>query len=101
MQIYKLLGSSDLIGNPMSFVNKLGKGVFEFVSEPSKGLLKGPDEFVGGVGKGVQSLVTNVVSGGFDSVSKITGSLYSVVKNVGGEKNTQIERPDNVVEGVY
>ena len=53
MQFYKLLGSADLIGNPVGFVNKLGTGVYELISEPSKGLLKGPDEFVGGVGKGV------------------------------------------------
>lgn len=53
MQFYKLIGSSDIIGNPVGLVNKLGTGVYEFVSEPTKGLLKGPDEFVGGVGKGV------------------------------------------------
>ena len=53
-------------------------------------MLKGPDEFIGGIGKGVQSLVGNVISGGFESISKITGSLYSVVKNVSGEKNVQL-----------
>lgn len=82
-------------------MNKLGTGVYEFVSEPTKGLLRGPDEFVGGVGKGVQSLVTNVISGGFESVGKITGSLYNVVKNVGGEKKTDIKAPDHVIDGVY
>jgi len=76
-----------MIGNPVGLVDKLGTGVFEFVSEPAKGLLKGPDEFIGGIGKGIQSLVGNVVSGGFESISKITGSLYTVVKNVSGEKN--------------
>lgn len=86
-QFYKLIGSSDIIGNPLGLVDKLGTGVFEMVTEPAKGLLRGPDEFVGGVGKGVQSLVGNVVSGGFESISKISGSLYSVFKNVGGEKN--------------
>ena len=60
-QFYKLLGSSDLIGNPVGLIGKLGTGVFELVSEPAKGLLKGPDEFVGGVGKGIQSVVGNVV----------------------------------------
>jgi hypothetical protein len=44
---------------------------------------------VGGIGKGVQSLVTNIVGGGFDSVSKITGSLYTVLKNVSGDKQTE------------
>lgn len=35
MQFYKLIGSSDLIGNPVGLVNKLGTGVYEFVKEPT------------------------------------------------------------------
>ena len=41
--MYKLLGSADMIGNPIGLVNKLGTGVYEFVSEPAKGLLKSHD----------------------------------------------------------
>jgi phage-related protein len=95
-----LLGSSDIIGNPVGLVDKLGTGVFEFIAEPTKGLLKGPDEFIGGIGKGVQSLVGNVISGGFDSLSKISGSLYSVVKNVSGDKNAKIEKSKNIGQGL-
>ena len=84
------MGSSDIIGNPTGLINKLGTGVYELISEPSKGLLRGPDEFIEGVGKGVQSLVSNVISGSFESMSKITGSLYTVVKNVSGENNVTI-----------
>ena len=86
LQFYKLIGSSDLLGNPVGFVDKLGSGVFEFINEPRKGLIKGPKEFVGGIGKGVTSLVSGVVSASFDSVSKITGSLYSMAKNVTGQE---------------
>lgn len=85
-QFYKIIGSSDLIGNPLGLVDKLGTGVLEFFNEPRKGLMKGPEEFVGGVTKGVKSLTTNVVSGSMDSISKVTGSLYTVLKNVAGEK---------------
>jgi len=53
------------------------------------------------VGKGVQSLVSNVISGSFESMSKITGSLYSVVKNVSGEQNVQIRKSEHIVEGIY
>lgn len=94
------MGSSDLIGNPIGLVDKLGTGVYEFISEPTKGLLRGPDEFIGGIGKGCQSLVGNVVSGGFESLSKVTGSLYTVVKNVGGEKNTQIKKSEDIGQGI-
>lgn len=46
-------------------------------------------------------MVSNVVSGGFESVGKITGSLYNVVKNVGGEKKQEIKAPEHVIDGVY
>jgi len=103
LQFYKLIGSSDILGNPVGLIDKLGTGVFEFFNEPRKGLLKGPHEFVGGIGKGVKSLVTNVVSGGFDSISKITGSLYGVFKNVSGDKAElqNFKKPEGAAQGVY
>ena len=103
LQFYKIIGSSDMIGNPMGLIDKLGTGVFEFFNEPRKGLLKGPGAFATGVGKGVKSLVSGVVSGGFGSVSRITGSLYSVVRQVGGDENSyeRINRNDTAAYGIY
>lgn len=85
MQSYKLLGSSDLIGNPIGLVDKVGTGVIEFFGEPVRGIVKGPKDFAQGMGKGARSLVGNVVGGSFDTVTKITGSLYGLVKVAGGE----------------
>lgn len=99
LQIYKILGSSDLLGNPLGLIDKLGTGVFEFVAEPAKGMLKGPKAFASGVGKGVRSLVGGVVSGGFGSVSKITGSLYNVVREVSGDEPEL--RRDNTKIGTF
>ena len=79
LQFYRILGSSELLGNPIGLIDKLGTGVYEFFNEPAKGLLQGPKGFVSGVGKGVKSLVSNVIGGSFESVSKITGSLYKIV----------------------
>ncbi|CAG9318027.1 unnamed protein product [Blepharisma stoltei] len=102
-QLYKILGSSDLIGNPVQLIDKLGKGVYQFISEPYKGLLKNPKEFVKGVGKGVKGLVGGVVTGGFGSISKITGSLYGVLKNVSGDEEgaDRIKETRNVVTGTF
>jgi hypothetical protein len=100
-QFYKVLGSSDLLGNPIGLIDNLGTGVIEFFSEPYKGLIKGPEEFVGGVSKGVKSLVGNVLAGGFGSVSKIAGSLHDIVKEVGGErKMTKKEKKGGILSGV-
>lgn len=35
--------------------------------------------------KGARSLIGNVVGGSFDSVTKITGSLYGLMKVAGGD----------------
>lgn len=100
-QFYKILGSSELLGNPIGLIDNLGTGVLEFFSEPYKGLIKGPDAFVGGVAKGVKSLVGNLVSGGFGSVSKIAGSLHDIVKEVGGgDRRSDIDRQGNIIDGV-
>ena len=80
MEFYKILGSSDLIGNPVGLIDKLGTGVVEFFNEPRKGFLQGPAQFGKGIAKGVNSLVSNVIGGGLDTVSKITGSLYAAAK---------------------
>lgn len=101
LQFYKVLGSSDLLGNPIGLIDKLGSGVLEFFSEPYKGLLKGPGEFVDGVNKGVRALVGNVIAGSFGSVSKITGSLYNIVHEVGGNDQIALKEGDNVFTGVY
>jgi len=79
-RFYCLLGSMDIIGNPIGLLDRLGSGVFEFFNEPRKGILKGPKEFAEGLNKGVKSLVTNVVGGGLNSVSRVTGSLYTLFK---------------------
>jgi hypothetical protein len=101
LQFYKVIGSSDLLGNPIGLIDKLGSGVLEFFSEPYKGMLKGPGEFVEGVSKGVRALVGNVISGSFGSVSKITGSLYTIVHEATGHEPSQLKEGDNVFTGVY
>ena len=93
-QFYKLMGSSDIIGNPVGFVSKLGSGVFEFISEPTKGLLKSPKEFGKGLYKGSKAFTTGLISASFDSTSKITGSVYSILKNVSGQEIVFQRNPD-------
>ena len=81
-QIYKIIFSMDLIGNPINLVEGLGTGIYEFFNEPRKGLLKGPAEFGLGIAKGTKALVSNIVGSGFKSASKITGSLLNASKNL-------------------
>lgn len=74
-------------------MDKVGLGIYEMARDPLQGMKQGPSGFVYGVGSGMQGVVKGVVGGGFESLSKTTGSLYTVVKqstgnedNRGGEK---------------
>jgi vacuolar protein sorting-associated protein 13A/C len=83
-QWHKLLGSSDLIGNPYGLLDKVGTGFKEAATEPLIGLLQGPEQFAYGVRKGVGGLMSGVFGGGFESLGKISQSLISVTSDVRG-----------------
>ena len=52
MQIMKLFGNIDILGNPVNLVRGLGTGFSDFFQKPAKGIVKGPLEgIVGVVGK--------------------------------------------------
>lgn len=40
--VLKLIGASNLLGNPINFVNALGTGVEDFFYQPKMGFVKGP-----------------------------------------------------------
>jgi hypothetical protein len=77
LQIYALIGSADILGNPLGLVNNLGTGVKDFFYEPAAGLVKSPQDFVVGLSKGTASLVKNSVYGTFNAASKLTGTISS------------------------
>lgn len=39
-QVYTILGSFEFLGSPLSLVNNLGTGVYDFFYEPAQGLVK-------------------------------------------------------------
>ncbi|OMJ87677.1 hypothetical protein SteCoe_10520 [Stentor coeruleus] len=86
-QFYKIFGSIDILGNPLGLIDNLGTGVYEFISAPAKGLVSSTSgSFVKGLSTGVKSLISGVVGGSFGSISKISGSLYNVLRTATGEK---------------
>ena len=105
MQVYKVLGSSDLIGNPTKLIDNIGTGFIELINEPRKGFLKGPTQFGKGLAKGIASLVSNVVGGTFDAVGKITGTLLTATQTLQGHKPETIldeeDEPENIIAGTF
>lgn len=74
-EVYKILGSTDLLGNPVGLFNNVASGVTDFFYEPAKGIVTSPQAFGKGLANGTASLVKNSIFGVFNAVSKITGTL--------------------------
>jgi len=74
-QMYKILGSSELLGNPVSLVNNLGSGVKDFFYEPAHGIISSPRDFITGTGRGTSSLIKHSLGGLFETTGKITGAI--------------------------
>ena len=103
-RIFKIIGSLDILGNPTGYVSSIGEGFVQLFEAPRKGLINGPLGFGEGVAKGFGTLLTNIVSGAFDAVGKISGTLLASCEMLQGEKAVeQLEdrEPDNVLDGIY
>jgi hypothetical protein len=74
LQVYKILGSADFLGNPVGLLGNLGTGVKDFFFEPAQGLVESPEAFGKGLAKGSVSLVKHTTYGLFNTVSKLTGT---------------------------
>ncbi|KAI9292119.1 vacuolar protein sorting-associated protein vps13 [Neoconidiobolus thromboides FSU 785] len=76
-QIHKIVGSADVIGNPVGLFNNLSSGVVDIFYEPYQGFVMSdrPQDFGIGLARGTASFVKKTVFGLSDSFSKITGSL--------------------------
>ena len=86
-QVYKIMGTTDLLTNPVRLVDNIGTGFVELFNEPRKGFLQGPNKYGSGLQKGVKSLLQKV--GGSDSVVNATGTLMSTTKKGKGKKKKQ------------
>lgn len=76
-QLYKVVGSVDIFGNPVGLFNNISSGVADLFYEPYLGYTSTdrPQDLGLGIAKGGISFVKKSVFGVSDSVSKVTGSL--------------------------
>ena len=98
-----ILGSSDLIGNPVKLLEGIGTGFYELVNEPRKGFIHGPLQFGKGIAKGIGKLLSGIIGGTFGVVESITGTLYSATQSLmgrnGGNFLDDEEGPNNIASG--
>lgn len=82
LQAYRLVGSADIIGNPIGLVEDLGSGVMQFL-KITKGEVLGDSQTRG---EGVKVLGKTIVKSGASTVAKITGSLDRFVGEFADEE---------------
>eukprot|EP01132_Coremiostelium_polycephalum_P006743 gene6743-8360_t len=106
-QFYNILGSIDIIGNPVGLFRNFGTGVHDFFVEPAQGLVKSPQDFGKGLAKGTSSLVKNSVYGTFNTISKITNTIGTGVATLSFDdqylqerKIQQAKKPKHIGEGL-
>ncbi|KAI4303707.1 hypothetical protein MLD38_039306 [Melastoma candidum] len=60
-EMYKVLGSAGVIGNPLGFARSLGLGIRDFLSVPTKNFFDSPGGLIIGMAQGTGSLFSNTV----------------------------------------
>jgi hypothetical protein len=73
-QLAQVAGSLAVLGAPIGFARKVGRGVQAFFYEPLQGSVYGPHDFIAGLGKGTSILFSEVVAGAMNSVESLVGT---------------------------
>jgi hypothetical protein len=82
-QAYLLLGSSELLGNPVGLLQNLGTGVRDFFYEPAQGLVRySPLQFGTGLARGTLSLAMHSTTGVAMWCSKLAGNARWAIDRV-------------------
>lgn len=92
-QLYRLVGSIDVLGNPVGLFNNVGSGMISLFYEPYQGLvMHGHRELGMGIARGASTAVKSIVFGLTDSASKVTGSLGQGLAAATMDKEFQARR---------
>ncbi|ETO36264.1 vacuolar protein sorting-associated protein 13 family protein [Reticulomyxa filosa] len=91
-ECFKLVGSLNLLGNPVELIGNIGAGVKDFFYEPAQGLVDSPLAFTRGVGKGTSSLLSKTISGVFGAASKVTTSVSKATEVLTMDDDYQAQR---------
>ncbi|KAF2345343.1 Vacuolar protein sorting-associated protein 13 C-terminal, partial [Trinorchestia longiramus] len=91
-QFYVVVLGLDLLGNPLSFVVGLSKGMGDLFYEPILGAVEGPGEFAEGLVLGARSFVSKTVGGLAGVASRITGTIGKGVASLTLDEEYQKRR---------
>ena len=72
---YKIVGSFELLGNPVGLISNVTEGLQEFVFAPIRGAKNSPQAFAVGLVKGTGALVKGGIYGAFSSVVSLSAAV--------------------------
>ncbi|KAF8712705.1 hypothetical protein HU200_028469 [Digitaria exilis] len=75
-ELYKVLGSAGVIGNPMGFARNVGFGLKDFISASRKGKLQSPVELLNGLAQGSKTLIGSTVYAVSSATSHFSKTAY-------------------------
>lgn len=106
-EAYKVIGSFDILGNPIHLVRDLGTGFKDFFVEPSRGITHGTDDFKTGLAKGTTSLMKHTIYAISNTTTSLTETTargfaaLSMDKDYLAERDRILrERPSHLGQGV-
>ena len=79
-QVYKLLGASDILGNPVGLITNVGRGFQDLFHEVAYGFKDKDGSVLRGLVVGAQSIIKAIFGGLFGSLARMAGALYSIFK---------------------
>jgi hypothetical protein len=104
----KVVGSADVLGNPVGLFKSLSTGVTDFFYEPAEGIVESPAAFGRGLATGTLSLLKNTIYGSFNTVSKLTAAMDKGVatlslddKYIAERKARSQYKPKHAADGVF
>lgn len=103
-KLVQLLGSMNLLGNPIEFVSNVNRGFQSFIQESSKGAKEGPVQFINGLGKGTKNLMKKTTYGLLNSVERMTSALGDTVEGLTFSKEYSDDRENGktgLIHGVH
>jgi vacuolar protein sorting-associated protein 13A/C len=106
-EAYKVIGSFDVLGNPVNLLRDLGTGFRDFFVEPSRGITHSPEEFRAGIAKGSTSLMKHTVYALANTATSLTETTARGFAAMSMDKDYLTERdrilrepPANFGQGV-
>ena len=100
LQTYKIMGSADILGNPVGLFLKLRTGVRDFVMMPVSGMRHSMHHFGLGVMRGTQSLLSNTLGGAVDTVGRICNGASRGLQSLAEDEFTNFHPEQGAFRGM-